>query len=215
MSEFLSRLGTLGLLLFLVLCKAALIILFITYGDIGLGPDEAQYWTWSKDLSWGYYSKPPGIAWQIWLGTRHLGDNEMGVRFMSVVISSALPFLVYILAWACGLAALTCFWAGVVMALTPLGVASSFFAITDVGMIFFWILACVALAAPLNDHKTPAYWLVGLLIGLGGLFKWPIYILWAFILCLFPFCPSINQPPFFCRCFNFLDWIDPLHHLEL
>jgi hypothetical protein len=24
--------------------------------------DEAQYWGWSRELAWGYYSKPPGIA---------------------------------------------------------------------------------------------------------------------------------------------------------
>lgn len=197
MKEFFERIGTLGLLLFLVLAKAALMILTITYGNIGLGPDEAQYWTWSKDLSWGYYSKPPGIAWQIWLGTLYLGDTELGVRFMSVVLAGFLPLLIYFLAWTCGLTPLTCFWAGVVMALSPLGVASSFFAITDGGMIFFWILACIAIAAALNENKTPHYWLVGLLIGLGALFKWNIYILWAFILCLFPFARQLINRHFF------------------
>lgn len=197
MKEFFERIGTLTLLLFLVLAKAALMILMITYGEIGLGPDEAQYWTWSQDLSWGYYSKPPGIAWQIWLGTQYLGDTELGVRFMSIVLSSFYPFLLYFLAWTCGLTPLACFWAGIVMALTPLGVASSFFAITDGGMIFFWILACIVIAAALNEQKTPPYWLVGLLIGFGALFKWPIYILWAFILCLFPFARQLINRQFF------------------
>ena len=31
-----------------------------------LYPDEAQYWLWSRTLDWGYYSKPPMIAWLIW-----------------------------------------------------------------------------------------------------------------------------------------------------
>ena len=31
----------------------------------GLNPDEAQYWFWSRDFAFGYYSKPPMIAWVI------------------------------------------------------------------------------------------------------------------------------------------------------
>ena len=197
MKEFFERIGTLTLLLFLVLAKAAIILLTMTYSDIGLGPDEAQYWTWSKDISWGYYSKPPGIAWQIWLGTQYLGDTELGVRFMSIVISSFYPFLLYFLAWICGLSPLACFWSGVMIALTPLGIASSFFAITDVGMIFFWILTCMFISAALNNFQTPSYALIGLFIGLGALFKWPIYILWVFILCLFPFARQFITRNFF------------------
>jgi 4-amino-4-deoxy-L-arabinose transferase-like glycosyltransferase len=196
MKDFFERFGTLLLLIFLVLCKAALILIFIKFGDIGLGPDEAQYWTWSKDLSFGYYSKPPGIAWQIWLGTLYAGDTELGVRLLSVGISCLFPILIYFLAWVCELTPLTCFWAGLTMALTPLGVVGSLFAITDVGMMLFWILACIAIANALNQQKTPPYWLIGLIIGLGALFKWPIYLLWVFILLLFPFAPQLINKRF-------------------
>ena len=39
-----------------------------------LYPDEAQYWVWSRSLDLGYFSKPPLIAWIIWLTTAALGD---------------------------------------------------------------------------------------------------------------------------------------------
>ncbi len=42
-----------------LLLKAAAIIGVILYAGIGLGPDEAQYWTWSRNLAWGYYSQTP------------------------------------------------------------------------------------------------------------------------------------------------------------
>lgn len=197
MKEFFERFGTLLLLLFLIAAKAAVMILTICYAPIGLGPDEAQYWTWSQDLDWGYYSKPPAIAWQIWLGTQYIGNTELGVRFMSVVISALYPLLVYFLAWSCGLTPLTCFWAGTVMALSPLGIAGSFFAITDGGMILFWILACLTITLALSSEKTPRYWLIGLLIALGALFKWSIYILWVFILFLFPFARQLINRHFF------------------
>lgn len=209
MKEFFDRLGTMGLLLFLILAKAALMILTINYSEIGLGPDEAQYWTWSQDLNWGYYSKPPGIAWQIWLGTAYWGNTELGVRFMSVVLASLYPCLIYFLAWICGLTPLACFWAGVVMAFTPLGIMGSFFAITDVGAILFWILACLAIAAPLNTQKTPSYWLIGLFIACGALFKWTVYLLWPVIICLFPFARHFIHRQFFLGVFISLAGLIP------
>jgi 4-amino-4-deoxy-L-arabinose transferase-like glycosyltransferase len=35
--------------------------------NVDLFTDEAQYWSWSRELSWGYFSKPPLIAWIIHL----------------------------------------------------------------------------------------------------------------------------------------------------
>src|SRR5262245_37489018 len=91
-------------LLFSLLCvKAVVIAAGIYSGIIGLGPDEAQYWTWSQDLAWGYYSKPPGIAWEIWAGTQLLGNTELGVRLFSLIISFLLSLSVYFLAKTCKL----------------------------------------------------------------------------------------------------------------
>ncbi len=51
-----------------------------------LYPDESQYWTWSRRLAFGYFSKPPMVAWLI-AGTTALGgDSEPWVRL-------AAPFL--------------------------------------------------------------------------------------------------------------------------
>ena len=45
---------------------AVLLVLRLAFN--GLSPlnlyaDEAQYWRWGDTLDWGYYSKPPMIAW--------------------------------------------------------------------------------------------------------------------------------------------------------
>ena len=58
----------LRLTLWLLVIKAMTCAAFI-YSGIGLMPEEAQYWTWSQDLSYGYYSKPAGIAYEIAFGT--------------------------------------------------------------------------------------------------------------------------------------------------
>lgn len=158
----------------LVFIKTTLILLFILYGGVHLGPDEAQYWTWSQKLAPGYYSKPPGIAYQIALGTTLFGNTELGVRFGSVVIGAIMPFLIYRLALLSALSSLQAMWAGVVWALCPLGWVGSFLAITDGGMVFFWTLACIILLS-----RGPG-WLLGVTVGLGALFKWPIYLFWLF-----------------------------------
>jgi len=171
---------------FLILClalvlKAAAIIAVIFYSGIGLGPDEAQYWTWSQALDWGYYSKPPGIAWEIWLGTSLFGHTPLGVRSMALLIGTLIPLLVYKLAKNCRLSPEGCFWAAILMAFTPLGILSSLLAITDGGMVLFWTAACTYMARKIMSRSLPNYLLLGLLIGAGAIFKWPIYTLWVFI----------------------------------
>lgn len=172
----------------LVVTKALLLVVFIQLGVIGLSPDEAQYWTWSRQLDWGYYSKPPGVAWMISLGTALFGDTPLGVRFGSLLLGSLLPFAVYFLARSIKETPQVAFWAGVVMALVPMGILASVLAITDVGMVLFWTLACAVACS-----SGPRFSLIGCWIALGALFKWPIYLLWA----AFLFLPTLRRKEFF------------------
>jgi len=177
----------------LLLVKALLMILLIQYSGLQLAPDEAQYWTWSENLDWGYYSKPPGIAWQIWLGTQFFGNTVMGVRIGAVILSFFISISVYFLAIAAGLQQRTAFWAGVISALSPMGFFASYYATTDIGMVFFWTLCCIVLVRALRLHITPQYILFGLLVGLGALYKWPIYLIWVLVVCTLPFVPIFRS----------------------
>jgi hypothetical protein len=42
--------------------------------------DEAQYWTWSRELAFGYFSKPPMIAWVIRAASAVCGNGEACLR---------------------------------------------------------------------------------------------------------------------------------------
>ncbi len=46
---------------------------------VELYPEEAQYWLWSRHLAFGYFSKPPMIAWAI-AATTQFGGGEAWVR---------------------------------------------------------------------------------------------------------------------------------------
>lgn len=181
----------LSLLSLLLIIKALLLAFAILYAGIGLGPDEAQYWTWSQALDFGYYSKPPGIAWEIALGTWLFGNTEPGVRAMPLFIGFLLPFVIYVMARRCELKPAACFWAAVALACSPIGILASFLAITDGGMILFWAIACAYLAGKIEKRQDPSYALIGILILCGALFKWPIYGLWLAILASWAFFPYL------------------------
>lgn len=181
-------------LFIILLVKALLMVALIQYGRIPLGPDEAQYWTWSRQLDWGYYSKPPGIAWEIWAGTMLFGSTELGVRFGAVVLAFFLGLATYRLAKQSGLQKSTAMWAAIILAFSPMGVLASFLATTDCGYVLFWTLGCSLLARAIHLGKAPNYLMLGLIVAVGALFKWPIYYLWAVSLVCLLFYPRFRNP---------------------
>src|SRR5258708_30908949 len=85
--------GQAVLLLTAGLTLARLIALFRT--PLELYPDEAQYWLWSRVPAFGYYSKPPMVAWAIWATTAFGGDAEPWVRLPAVLFQGAATLLVF------------------------------------------------------------------------------------------------------------------------
>ncbi len=56
--------------------------------------DEAYYWLWSKDLSWGYFDHPPMVA--LWIKISGFFFNgELGVRFFSAFMFSFTLILIW------------------------------------------------------------------------------------------------------------------------
>src|SRR5437868_9195461 len=75
------------------LALARLVAIFTT--PLQLYPDEAQYWLWSRTLDFGYYSKPPVIAWAIWATTAIGGDAEPWVRLSADLFQAGATFVVF------------------------------------------------------------------------------------------------------------------------
>src|SRR5665213_92650 len=73
-------------------------LLWLALGQANLYPDEAQYWWWSLHPAFGYYSKPPLVAWIIALTTAALGDSELGVRIAAPLLHFAAALAVFGLA---------------------------------------------------------------------------------------------------------------------
>jgi hypothetical protein len=82
----------------LVIAVVAMVRLAVVIATpLEIGPDEAQYWRWSRELAFGYYSKPPLIAWIIAASTAVFGDGEWAIRFFAPILHSVAAFFLFLL----------------------------------------------------------------------------------------------------------------------
>ncbi|MBI1200665.1 MAG: phospholipid carrier-dependent glycosyltransferase [Phenylobacterium sp.] len=129
-----------------------LVALFRT--PLELYPDEAQYWLWSRTLDFGYYSKPPMIAWAIWATTAIGGDAEPWVRLSAGLFQAGATLTAFLIGRrlygsAAGLAGAALY------ALMPGVQLSALVAATDAPLLFFLGLTILAYAALLEGGGRP------------------------------------------------------------
>ncbi len=136
-----TRAARFALSLLIVLTGLRLIAIFSS--PLNLYPDEAQYWVWSRHFDFGYFSKPPMIAWAIWATTHIGGDAESWVRMSGPLfhgVAAAALFSVGRKLYGA--------WTGTAAAALYLlmpGVAlSSFIIATDAPLLCFLSLALLA-----------------------------------------------------------------------
>lgn len=153
---------------------ALLTILRLIYiAQVELVGDEAYYYMWSQRLDLSYYSKGPGIAYAIRLGTALFGPTAFGVRWLSPMFSLGTSLLMFFFARRLYSESVA-FWTVLSMNALPIFNVGSLVMTIDPLSIFFWTAALFAFWLALE--KSPAfnfYWpLTGLLIGLGFLAKY-------------------------------------------
>jgi len=67
----------------------------------GLHGDEAQYWAWSQEPAFGYFSKPPMIAWVIGATTSIFGDAEWAIRLSAPFLHIATSIMIFLAGRSC------------------------------------------------------------------------------------------------------------------
>ncbi len=167
-AAWLLRLGVLGAVL--------------RWDTAGLHVDEAQYWDWSRDLQWGYYSKPPGIAVVIRVSTALFGDGVVGLRAGAMLLHGVAALLL------AGLArdmARSCAgpsdprapdraacWAAAIALTNPVAGLLGLVATTDAPLLVAWTGAAWALWRAVEHDRWRDWLLLGLVLGLGLLSKY-------------------------------------------
>lgn len=133
--------------------------------------DEAQYWDWSRTLAFGYFSKPPMIAWAIRAATSVCGDGEACIRSFSPLLHAATAAALFALARAL-YDQRVAFWSALGYATLPGVSFSALIASTDVPLLFFWTLALLLFVRALDREQSADWLLLGVALGFGIMSKY-------------------------------------------
>ena len=127
-------------------------------------PEEAYYWTYAQHPALGYFDHPPMVAWTVALGTRVLGNTELGVRLINSLLWVATCFLVLATArrWFEERVAVG---AALLFVAVPVYLGIGFLVTPDGPLIFFWALALYAITRAVQTTATRYWWLAGVAFG--------------------------------------------------
>jgi 4-amino-4-deoxy-L-arabinose transferase-like glycosyltransferase len=136
-----------------------------------LYPDEAQYWSWAQHPAFGYYSKPPLIAWLIALTTGAFGDGEFAIRLAAPLLHAVVAWFVYLIAARLydrriGM------WSAIAYASLPGVSLSAFIISTDAVLLPFWAAALYAFIRAREPGGARWWIVVGATAGCGLLAKY-------------------------------------------
>lgn len=146
--------------------------------------DEAQYWIWAKDPAFGYYSKPPLVAWLIAASTALFGDGTLAIKLPSALCHAGTALVLCAIGRERGGPAVG-FWAATLWATMPAVSLSALIISTDPPLLLFWALALHAFLRAL-DRPGAGWWLMaGVWAGFGLLSKYAMaYFLVSAAVCL-------------------------------
>jgi 4-amino-4-deoxy-L-arabinose transferase-like glycosyltransferase len=146
-------------------------LVLVVVSPLEIGPDEAQYWRWSRTLDFGYYSKPPLIAWLIALSTGVFGDAEWAIRFFAPVTHGVAAFFVFLLGRRMFDARIGAWAAAIFMSMPGVWLSSAL--ITTDGVLLPAWAASVYFLWRMREKPTPVNGAIaGAAIGLGMLAKY-------------------------------------------
>ncbi|MDC0191861.1 glycosyltransferase family 39 protein [Alphaproteobacteria bacterium] len=161
-----------------------LIAIYLTNFD--LFGDEAQYWIWSQSLDFGYYSKPPFVAWVISFFTFFLGNSFVIIKLIPIIFYIISGYVVYLLSLELfnnkNQAALT----AASFYLMPAVSFSSFILSTDVFLIFFWSLSLLFFLKSITNPLKINFFILGIFVGISFLTKYAaVYFLISTLVLIF------------------------------
>jgi 4-amino-4-deoxy-L-arabinose transferase-like glycosyltransferase len=177
-SNHLSRYG----LLFVIVLALTLYRVWALH-TLGLDPyvDEVYYWGWAQTPDWGYYSKPPLLAWLIGASLFVFGDTVWALKLPSLLLYPLTAFVIAALGTRLFNRRVG-FWSALVFLTLPLTGILTLFVSTDAPLLFFWSLGMWFAHRAITQDRPSDWAMVGVLFGLGMLSK---YTMAAFAGCLF------------------------------
>lgn len=159
--------------LLIALALTAFRVALLAFNRTDLFVDEAQYWLWGQELAFGYYSKPPLIAWVIRAATELGGsDAPFWVRLPAPLLHGVTALLLGALT-APRFGRVAAVWVVAGWISLPMVTAGSLLVSTDTVMVPFLVLGLMAWLQGLARGGS-AGWaaMAGFAVGLGFLAKY-------------------------------------------
>ncbi|MEZ5777746.1 MAG: glycosyltransferase family 39 protein [Paracoccaceae bacterium] len=156
--------------------------------------DESQYWFWGQRLDFGYYSKPPLIAWVIRTVTALAGsDAPFWIRLPGSLFHAATALILAALG-ARLFSARAAFWVAVSYVTLPMAALGSLLISTDTIMAPFFAAALYFHFRSVETGRAVPAALAGLMVGMAFLAKYAaVYFLLGGALAAL-FLPSMRIP---------------------
>jgi 4-amino-4-deoxy-L-arabinose transferase-like glycosyltransferase len=171
-----------------VLAVTLIRVVVLILSPLNLYPDEAQYWWWAQSPSFGYFSKPPLIAFLVWLTTAIFGNAEWAIRLASPFLHGATALVLFGIARQIYPAnPRVAFWSATSYLTLPGISYSSGLISTDVPLLFFWAVALYAFLRARDGASWRWPLLCGVAIGFGLLSKYAMlyFVLGAVVAAFF------------------------------
>jgi Dolichyl-phosphate-mannose-protein mannosyltransferase len=156
----------------------ALRVAVVIASPVGIGPDEAQYWRWSQTLDFGYYSKPPLVAWVIWLSTSVFGDAEWAIRLTSPILHGIGAFFLFLLGRRMFDARIGAWGAAIYLLMPGIWLSSTIIS-TDAVLLPTYAMALYLLWRFRDDPRLLNAMMAGAAIGLSMLGKYAAVYLYS------------------------------------
>jgi 4-amino-4-deoxy-L-arabinose transferase-like glycosyltransferase len=183
--------------LWLVFAVTLARLVWLGLGRADLYPDEAQYWLWSLHPAFGYYSKPPVVAWLIALTTGLFGEDEAAVRLAAPLLHFATSLVIYLLARRL-YDARVAMWSAIAYVTLPGVSASAALISTDAPLLLCWAVALYAFIRAREPNGGSWWIMVGIAAGMGLLSKYAMaYWLFSALLFLLLFADERRHLPRF------------------
>jgi len=159
-------------LLFLFLGVLTLLRL-VLIAVVELSPDETYYYQWSRHLDVCYFSKGPGVAVAIWLGTHVFGPTAFGVRVLSPFLALGTSLIMFSFARRL-YGESVAIWTVITLSMIPMFEVGGLVMTIDPLSMFFWMAGLYTFWLALDRAPEWSMWwpATGAMIGLGFLCKW-------------------------------------------
>ena len=152
------------LLIFIILCIR---IVSLYFSPLEVQGDEAQYWYWSTYFDWGYYSKPPLVAWIIGFFTSIFGNSIFILKLPSLLAHFLTSFVLFNLSKAFNRNTEESLWLSITYLLFFAVSLSSNIISTDPFLLLFWSSSLLFFKICLNKKSIKNIILTSIFVALG------------------------------------------------